>query len=71
MYYLPYNTYKNISPIDLRYDALLCELAAQSKEVQKLRERAASFSNSESAVAKRKLKKIATTIMSLRDSGSV
>ncbi len=67
MFYLPYNTYKNISSVELRYDALLHELAVQSKEIQKLREKAASFSEGESAVAKRKLKKIATSIMNLRE----
>ncbi len=66
MFYLPNNTYKNISSIDLRYDALLGELVFQSKEVQKLREQAASFNERESGIAKEKLRKLLGAIMRFR-----
>ncbi|MFY9457907.1 MAG: hypothetical protein WAP23_03185 [Candidatus Spechtbacterales bacterium] len=71
MFYIPNNTYKNISPIDSRYDALLNELAFQSKEIQKMREQAASFSDEESGIAKRKLRKLVGSIMRLRGQNTI
>lgn len=66
MLYLPNNTYKEISSLDLRYNALLSELSFQSKEIKKLREQVASFNDEESGIAKRKLRKILGSIMRLR-----
>ena len=56
MLYLPKKTYKEISSLDLRYNALLGELVFQSKEAKKLQRMAASFNETESVLAKRKLK---------------
>lgn len=66
MFYLPNNTYKEISSLDLRYTALLRELSFNSKEIVRLKDQAASFDERESATAKRKLRKVAESIMRLR-----
>lgn len=66
MYYIPNNTYIHFPSLDLRYDALLQELSCQSREMQGLRNKAASFNEDESRLAKRKLRKIIESIMDLR-----
>ena len=66
MLYLPKKTYKEISSLDLRYNALLRELVFQSKEAKKLQDTAASFNETESALAKRKLKKLLQAIIWFR-----
>jgi hypothetical protein len=66
MIYLPQKTYKEISALDLRYNVLLKELSFQSKEIQKLREQAASFNERESEIAKSKLRKVLGSIIRFR-----
>lgn len=71
MFYLPYNTYNDITSRDFRYDALLTELCGQSIEIRRLKDEAASFNERESGIAKGKLRKILASIMQLRSVNAV
>jgi hypothetical protein len=66
MIYLPQKTYREISALDLRYNALLKELSLESREIKKLQEQAASFDENESMIARGKLRRILKSIIQLR-----